>query len=175
MKTYQAVRAEIAKLEKQAEELRRQELKTVIAQVRQVISDYSLSAADLGLSGARTRAAAAGRQRAAPAGRRVSAGVAKYRDPKTGQTWTGHGRPPAWIVSAKDRNAFLIGDAVAPAKAAKQAKAKTAKAAKAVKATKAAKPAAKASAKTRAAARAKKSRAAAKSGAVQIESGVAAQ
>ena len=52
MKTYQAVRAEIAKLERQAEELRRQELKTVIAQVRQVISDYGLSAADLGLSGA---------------------------------------------------------------------------------------------------------------------------
>ena len=50
MKTYQAVRAEIAKLERQAEELRRQELKTVIAQVRQVISDYGLSAADLGLS-----------------------------------------------------------------------------------------------------------------------------
>lgn len=167
MKTYQAVRAEIARLEKQAEDLRRQELKTVIAQVRQAIADYGLTAADLGMGG--------GRKRAVSAGRRASTKAAKYRDPKTGQTWTGHGRPPTWIVSAKDRNAFLIGDAVAPAKAAKQAKAKTAKAAKAVKATKAAKPAAKASAKTRAAARAKKARAAAKSGAVQIESGVAAQ
>lgn len=172
MKTYQAVRAEIAKLEKQAEALRRQELKTIIAQVRQVIADYGLTAADLGLGGART---VGGRKRAATAGRRPSAGVAKYRDPKTGQTWTGHGRPPAWIAAAKDRDSFLIGAAAAPAKAAKQAKAKTAKAAKAVKATKAAKPAAKASAKTRAAARAKKARAAAKSGAVQIESGVAAQ
>ena len=172
MKTYQAVRAEIAKLEKQAEDLRRQELKSVIAQVRQVITDYGLTAADLGLGGARTRAAATGRKRAAPAGRRVSAGVAKYRDPKTGQTWTGRGRSPAWIVSAKDRNAFLIGDAAAPAKAAKKAKAKTVKAAKVVKP---AKPAAKPSAKTRAAARAKKARAAAKSGSVEIESGVAAQ
>ena len=157
MKTYQAVRAEIAKLEKQAEELRRQELKTVIAQVRQVISDYGLSAADLGLSGARTRATAAGRQRAAPAGRRVSAGVAKYRDPKTGQTWTGHGRPPAWIVAAKDREAFLIAGA-APAK--KKPAAKKSAAAKK-------KPAAKKAA-------AKKGRAR-KSGAVEIESGVAVQ
>jgi len=172
MKTYQAVRAEIAKLEKQAEDLRRQELKSVIAQVRQVIADYDLTAADLGLGGARTRVAATGRKRAAPAGRRVSAGVAKYRDPKTGQTWTGHGRPPAWIVSAKDRNAFLIGDAAAPAKAAKKAKAKPAKTAKVAKA---AKPAAKTGPKTRATARAKKARAATKSGAVQIESGVAAQ
>ena len=171
MKTYQAVRAEIAKLEKQAEDLRRQELKNVIAQVRQAIADYGLSAADLGLGGARTRALA-GRKRAAPAGRRASAGVAKYRDPKTGQTWTGHGRPPAWIAAAKDRDAFLIGDAAAPAKAVKKAKARPVKAAKA---TKPAKPAAKPSAKTRAAARAKKARAAAKSGSVEIEAGVAAQ
>lgn len=169
MKTYQAVRAEIAKLEKQAEALRRQELKTIIAQVRQVIADYGLTAADLGLGGART---VGGRKRAATAGRRPSAGVAKYRDPKTGQTWTGHGRPPAWIAAAKDRNAFLIGAAAAPAKAAKQAKVKPAKAAKT---TGSAKPAAKPTAKTRSAARAKKARAAAKSGAVQIESGVAAQ
>lgn len=34
--------------------------------------------------------------------------AAKYRHPKTGATWTGHGRAPAWIVSAKDRSKFLI-------------------------------------------------------------------
>ena len=111
MKTYQAVRAEIAKLEKQAEELRRQELRTIIAQVRQVIADYGLTAADLGLAGGRARAWRA-RRRAGPA---AAAGVAKYRDPKSGQTWTGHGRPPAWIVGAKDRDAFLI-DAPAPSR-----------------------------------------------------------
>jgi DNA-binding protein H-NS len=35
-------------------------------------------------------------------------GRAKYADPKTGATWTGHGRAPAWIASAKDRSRFLI-------------------------------------------------------------------
>lgn len=167
MKTYQAVRAEIARLEKQAEDLRRQELKTVIAQVRQAIADYGLTAADLGMGG--------GRKRAVSAGRRASTKAAKYRDPKTGQTWTGHGRPPAWIAAAKDRNAFLIDAAAAPAKAATKAKAKPAKAAKKARSSQAAKPAAKPGAKKGSAARAKKPRAAAKSGAVQIESGVAAQ
>lgn len=166
MKTYQAVRAEIARLEKQAEDLRRQELKTVIAQVRQAIADYGLTAADLGMG--------SGRKRAVSAGRRASTKPAKYRDPKTGQTWTGHGRPPAWIAAAKDRNAFLIDAAAAPAKVTKQAKAKPAKAAKAIKPAKSAK-SAKPGTKTRSAARAKKPRAAAKSAAVQIESGVAAQ
>lgn len=36
--------------------------------------------------------------------------AAKYRDPKTGATWTGHGRAPAWIADAKDRSKFLLED-----------------------------------------------------------------
>ncbi|HDR9055661.1 TPA: H-NS histone family protein [Burkholderia vietnamiensis] len=34
----------------------------------------------------------------------------KYLDRKTGATWTGHGRAPAWIASAMDRTKCLIGD-----------------------------------------------------------------
>jgi DNA-binding protein H-NS len=112
MKTYQAVRAQIAKLEREAEELRRQELKNVIAQVRQAIADYGLTAADLGFGGRGGK----------PAGRKAAkraAGEARYRDPKTGQTWTGRGRPPAWIAKAKNRDAFLI-DAPAAAPAPKK-------------------------------------------------------
>ena len=33
--------------------------------------------------------------------------TAKYLDEKTGATWTGRGKPPAWIVG-KDRDDFLI-------------------------------------------------------------------
>jgi DNA-binding protein H-NS len=149
MKTYQAVRAQIAKLEKEAEALRRQELKNVIAQVRQVIAEYDLSAADLGLTG---RAGKRGARKAI----RGSVGEAKYRDPRTGQTWSGRGRPPAWIAEAKDRDAFLI---EAPAPAARKRAAKAAPAAK--------KRAAKA-------VRGRKGRGG-KTPAVEIESGVAAQ
>ncbi|WP_342802414.1 H-NS family nucleoid-associated regulatory protein [Paraburkholderia panacisoli] len=29
-------------------------------------------------------------------------------NPKTGETWSGHARPPAWIKDVKDRSKFLI-------------------------------------------------------------------
>lgn len=32
----------------------------------------------------------------------------KYRNPKTGETWTGLARPPAWIKDVKNRDKFLI-------------------------------------------------------------------
>ncbi|MCO5355382.1 H-NS histone family protein [Acidovorax kalamii] len=40
-----------------------------------------------------------------PAPKKVAA---KYRDPQTGATWTGRGKPPQWIAG-KDRDQFLIG------------------------------------------------------------------
>jgi hypothetical protein len=49
---------------------------------------------------------------------RPGAGMAKYRDPKSGRTWTGFGRVPDWLASAKDREAFLIGRDKAPQAAA---------------------------------------------------------
>lgn len=33
---------------------------------------------------------------------------AVYRDPKSGATWSGRGRAPAWLAGAKDRSKFLI-------------------------------------------------------------------
>lgn len=35
----------------------------------------------------------------------------KYREPKSGVTWSGFGRAPAWITEAKDREKFLINGA----------------------------------------------------------------
>ena len=32
----------------------------------------------------------------------------KYRDPKTGKTWNGLGKPPDWIAGARNRDKFLI-------------------------------------------------------------------
>ncbi|MDF3099065.1 H-NS histone family protein [Burkholderia semiarida] len=32
----------------------------------------------------------------------------KYRDPKSGATWSGRGRAPAWLAAAKDPSKFLI-------------------------------------------------------------------
>ncbi len=115
MKTYMAVKSEIAKLEKHAEVLRKREIKGVVTQIRRAIAEYGLTAADLGF-GAQARQA--GRKAAAQVRRtRKSVGAAKYRDPATGLTWTGHGRPPAWIAAAKNRDEFLIDAAAAKSQA----------------------------------------------------------
>ncbi|WP_420484821.1 H-NS family nucleoid-associated regulatory protein [Delftia acidovorans] len=39
--------------------------------------------------------------------------MAKYRNEATGSTWTGRGKPPAWIIG-KDRSEFLIDEHSSP-------------------------------------------------------------
>lgn len=58
--------------------------------------------------------------------------LALYRDPKSGATWSGCGRAPAWIADAKDRSRFLIDGATAADRkpAVKKAAAKKAPTAK---------------------------------------------
>jgi DNA-binding protein H-NS len=107
MKTYTAIKAEIARLEKQADALRKTEIAGVIARMKETLAAYGLTAADLGLGRASARAVPAPSTK----GRREptsTSGVAKYRDPKTGATWTGRGRPPAWLPAAGKRDRFLI-------------------------------------------------------------------
>jgi DNA-binding protein H-NS len=75
---------------------------------------------------------AATAQKARKAGNYVRGPQApKYQDPKSGATWSGRGRAPAWLAGAKDRSRFLIAEAAttastAKAKAGKAAPAKTA-------------------------------------------------
>ena len=132
MKSYKSVKEQIAKLEKEAENLRQRELKGIIAQVRRTIEQYELTPADLGLGSApKARGRKAGAKKATRA--RASIGVAKYRDPATGRTWTGRGRPPTWMIGVKDPSAYLIDGAAAPAKSAAKPAAKKGRPAKAAK------------------------------------------
>jgi len=94
MATYKELLVQKQKLEEQLEGARLKELEQVIAQVKQAVADYGLTAEDIGLSSKiKTKA----RRTIAP----------KYRDPKTGATWTGRGRAPAWIAG-KNFDRFLI-------------------------------------------------------------------
>jgi DNA-binding protein H-NS len=107
MKTYAAIKAEIAKLEEQAERARKAEVAGVINRIKQAIAAYGLTAEDLGFGDSATSdRKSLRRARSTPSSK---TGVARYRDPATGKTWTGQGRPPAWIAAAADRDAFLIG------------------------------------------------------------------
>jgi DNA-binding protein H-NS len=87
MASYQDILKQIENLQQQAEEVRKQELAGAIAEVKRIMAQYDLTAADLGF-GARVGKA------------KVKNAVApKYRDPASGSTWTGRGRRPAWVVA----------------------------------------------------------------------------
>ena len=94
----------LAQLEKQIEALRRQadvlkrkEVKGVVERIREAIEYYQLTPADLGF----TSSAKRGPKAASGASKRTrkTVGRIKFRD-ENGNTWTGHGRRPKWYVEA---------------------------------------------------------------------------
>lgn len=84
----------------------RAEKDAVLAKVKDAIRSFDLTVEEVfGGSAKRTSKNA----KSVPAKRAPKgAGQAKYSDPKTGATWSGFGRAPAWIASAKDRKKFLV-------------------------------------------------------------------
>jgi DNA-binding protein H-NS len=97
MSQYAELKAQIAKLQAQADEARRAELATVIADIRQKIAEFGLSATDLGFPQGARRGRPPKKAPLPP----------KYRDPKSGATWSGRGKPPKWIAG-KNRDRFVI-------------------------------------------------------------------
>ena len=88
MKTYADIKAEIARLEKQAKAAFNQERAGVISRIKEAIKAYGLTARDLGFganSKASSKPTAAPKRKSTPTATTV--GVAKYRDPQTGKTW----------------------------------------------------------------------------------------
>lgn len=75
---------------------RQREITDAVAKVRELVAEFGLTAQDI-FPGRGPKAA----------GKPVSKVAAKYRDPATGQTWTGRGKAPKWI-DGKDRNQFVI-------------------------------------------------------------------
>ncbi len=123
MATLSTIQKQIADLEKQAAAIHKTEFSAATAKAKELIAKYQLTAEDLGLGGS---AGKKGRTAAAPKRKviaRKNAGVPKFRNPKTGQTWTGNGKAPGWIAGAKNRDKFLIDApaAVAASAAATQA------------------------------------------------------
>ena len=126
MNSYRQLQTQIARLQREADETRKTEVAAVVEKLKKSIALYGLTAADVGLDdGARpaARKRAAGKTAAKSAGRKMAgakvtrpgAGAAKFRDPKSGATWSGFGRIPGWLASVKDRAALRIGaDAAAP-------------------------------------------------------------
>ena len=95
-----------AELEQQIIEVQKTERASAIAQIRDLMSQHGLTLADLS---ARPAPSPAGKPRASTAGAKVPA---KYRDPATGQTWSGRGLHPKWLRAAMDAGASLADFAV---------------------------------------------------------------
>ncbi len=95
MASYKELLQKQKELAVQIEEARKREIADAVHKVRELVAEYGLTAQDVFPSRRSGKTAFAGK--VAP----------KYRDPATGVTWTGRGKPPRWI-EGKDRSAFAI-------------------------------------------------------------------
>lgn len=82
-------------LEAQIAQTRQSEVNAAITKARSIVAEYGLTAQDV-FGGKRGPKASA-----------KNPVAAKYRDPSTGNTWSGRGKPPLWIAG-KDRAQFAI-------------------------------------------------------------------
>ena len=146
MPTLEQIQAKLKKLQAQAEAMIAKRAQSVLDDIRKLMEKHGLSTADIEAHSSTKK------PRGRPAGKTSKPGAkakaktaakpklpAKYRNPKTGETWSGWARPPLWIKDVKDRTKFLIdghseSDAVATS-ATKPASKKAAKKVTAKKAT----------------------------------------
>jgi len=91
MTSYTELLAQKATLDAQIAAAQAERRAEGIAAARALVQEHGLTAADV-FPAAKSKG---------------SVGVPKYRDPATGATWTGRGKPPNWI-NGKDRAAFAI-------------------------------------------------------------------
>lgn len=102
MTTYKELLVQRDALERQINDARQIEVKEAISQVKRLVTDYSLTASDCGFrSGGDV----------APAGKVRAPVPVKYRGPD-GQTWSGRGRAPNWLVAleaqGRNKGEFLV-------------------------------------------------------------------
>jgi len=120
MLNYVKLQAQIEKLQKEAETVKKRELAETILNIKKAIQIFGITAADLGLTERRSvksgRKAVKSKTVNAKAGKLKSRGrsktsrvrgadkrsivAPKYRDSATGITWTGRGKQPKWLSAA---------------------------------------------------------------------------
>ena len=98
MATYKELKAQAEALMKQAEAARQAEIAAVVVEILAKMKEFGITVDDLrgGAKKTKSRGAVA----------------AKFRNPATGESWSGRGRAPRWLAEemAKGRakEAFLI-------------------------------------------------------------------
>jgi DNA-binding protein H-NS len=103
MPNLEKLQAQIAKLQARADDLIAKQASTVIADIRDLMAKHGITAADIAAYKGNGRGRSASKALAASPSSTV-----KYRNPKTGETWSGRGRAPSWIAMAKNRARYLV-------------------------------------------------------------------
>lgn len=105
MPTLEVIETKIKRLQEQAEALKAKKASATLNRIVELMEGSGVTVADI-------EAHLSGKKRSVKASKKPAAGTAavaaKYMDPKTGATWSGRGRAPSWIASAKNRNRFLV-------------------------------------------------------------------
>ncbi|CAB3755457.1 H-NS histone family protein [Paraburkholderia humisilvae] len=128
MATLEAIQSKIAALQAKAGEIASKESVKVIARIHDIMQQHGLTISDIDvhLAGKRRGRPPASDKAATFAAKSKDKLPPKYINRKTGETWSGHARPPSWIAGVKDRTKFLIDGNVASKNGTGEATAKTA-------------------------------------------------
>src|SRR5690606_15392886 len=111
MATYRTLLAQKAALDKKIAQARKREIASVVKQINSLIEQYGLTPQELrfpkrpAATEETLSAKPVARKKAKPA---TSTVAPKYRNPETGETWSGRGRAPRWVVGDKEN--YLIKD-----------------------------------------------------------------
>ena len=84
MASLKEIQAQIAELQRQAEEQRGNEFSGAIKEIKNLMADYGITADDL--------------QSNRKKGVAKTSVVVQFRHPSTGDTWSGRGRKPHWLA-----------------------------------------------------------------------------
>jgi DNA-binding protein H-NS len=129
MATLEQIQTRLKRLQAQADAIIAKRAQGALDQIRELMIKHGLTTRDIE---ARAKARRERARLGLANGKMKSVGATKgklppkYRDPKTGATWSGHARPPAWIKNVKDRSKFLIDGGSAAASASMTLSAKPA-------------------------------------------------
>jgi len=102
------IEKEILKLQKQAEALKAKQRAPIIRAIVRDMCEYQITPEEI-TAAFNSKTGKTTKPTQTPAKKPVTP---KYRDPNTGSTWTGRGKPPRWVTDAEasggSRNDFLI-------------------------------------------------------------------
>ena len=95
--TYAEIQKQIAELQSAAEQARKTEIADAKAKIASIMQEHGLTLADLGAPG----------KAKAEKGKVKSAVAPQFKNPATGEQWSGRGRAPRWL-DGKDKEQFRI-------------------------------------------------------------------